>query len=107
MTTSNHSHDFQNISHLHRLLAPIMLLPLLLTTITGTVYQVVDLAGQGKAFKWLLHWHKGHFGPLNLEVIYPFLNALGLFILLFTGIFLWFHSRHTSKKQAAEVQSHD
>ena len=107
MTTSNHSHYFQNISHLHHILAPIMLLPLLLTTITGTVYQIVDLAGQGKAFKWLLHWHKGHFGALNLEVVYPFLNALGLFILLFTGISMWLHSQRTSKKQSTEAQSND
>ncbi|MGA9377717.1 MAG: hypothetical protein WBV73_02855 [Phormidium sp.] len=107
MTTSNHSHYFQNISHLHHILAPIMLLPLLLTTITGAVYQIVDLAGKKDAFKWLLHWHKGHFGTLNLEVIYPFLNALGLFILLFTGIYMWLHSRHTSKKQSTKAQSND
>ena len=107
MTTSNHSHYFQDIRHLHRILAPIMLLPLLLTTITGTVYQVVDLAGQEKAFKWLLHWHKGHFGALNLEVIYPFLNALGLFLLLFTGISMWQRSQHSSKNQSTEVKSND
>lgn len=43
----------QDIRHLHRTLAPIMLLPLLLTAITGTVYQIVDLAGKGDAFDWL------------------------------------------------------
>lgn len=91
---------FQDIRHLHRTLAPIMLLPLLLTVITGTVYQIVDLAGKGDAFEWLLAWHKGHFGALNLEVIYPFLNALGLFILLFTGTSMWLHMRRTSRKQS-------
>jgi uncharacterized iron-regulated membrane protein len=45
-----------------------------------------------------LDWHKGHFGVLNLEVIYPFLNALGLLVLLFTGISLWLHMRRTPKK---------
>ncbi|MGB8691571.1 MAG: PepSY domain-containing protein [Microcoleus sp.] len=103
-TTKNNSHYFQNISHIHRTLAPIMLLPLLLTTITGTVYQIVDLAGKEDAFKWLLHWHKGQFGALNLEVIYPFLNAIGLFILLFTGISMWFHMLPTSKKESTEAQ---
>ncbi len=104
MTTSkNHSHYFQDISHLHHIVAPIMLLPLLMTTITGTVYQIVDLAGKKHGFKWLLHWHKGDFGVVNLEVIYPFLNALGLFILLFTGTSMWFHMRRTSKKQSTEA----
>ncbi|QLE49193.1 hypothetical protein FD724_14550 [Nostoc sp. C057] len=108
MTTSkNHSHYFQDINHLHSTLAPIMLLPLLLTTITGTVYQIVDLAGKKDQFHWLLHWHKGDFGALNLEVIYPFLNALGLFILLFTGISMWLQLRHTSHKQFTEAQSND
>jgi hypothetical protein len=102
-TTKNHSQYFQDIRLLHRTLAPIMLLPLLLTTITGTVYQIVDLAGKEDAFKWLLHWHKGQFGALNLEVIYPFLNASGLFILLFTGISMWRPLR-TSKKQSTEAQ---
>ncbi|MEA5573700.1 hypothetical protein [Calothrix sp. UHCC 0171] len=106
-TTKNHSHYFQNISHLHSILAPIMLLPLLLTTITGTIFQIVDLAGKKDGFYWLLDWHKGHFGALNLELIYPFLNALGLFILLFTGISMWFHMQHTSKKQFTEVQTND
>ncbi len=91
---------FQDIRHLHRTLAPIMLLPLLLTLTTGVIYQIVDLAGQGDAFDWLLDWHKGHFGVLNLEVIYPFLNALGLFVLLFTGISLWLHMRRPSKKHS-------
>ena len=108
MTISkNHSHYFQNISHLHSTLAPIMLLPLFLTTITGTVYQIVDLAGKKDGFKWLLHWHKGDFGALNLEIIYPFLNAIGLFIFLFTGIYMWFHTRHSSHKHSNEAQIND
>lgn len=94
MTTSRkRSQYFQDIRHLHRVLAPIMLLPLLLTLLTGTIYQIVDLAGQGDSFDWLMDLHKGHFGALNLEIIYPFLNALGLLGLLFTGISLWLHLR--------------
>ncbi len=92
---------FQDLRHLHRMLAPIMLLPLVLTAITGTVYQIVDLLGKGDSFDWLLDLHKGHFGVLNLEVVYPFLNALGLFALLFTGISLWLHMRRTPKKRSA------
>jgi uncharacterized iron-regulated membrane protein len=107
MPTSKQNKYFQDIRYFHRILAPIMLLPLLLTTITGTAYQIADLAGQEKAFKWLLDWHKGHFGSLNLEIIYPFLNALGLFVLLFTGTSMWLHSQRISKKQSTEAQSND
>ena len=35
------------IRQLHRSLAPVMLLPLLLTLFTGAVYQLVDSAGKG------------------------------------------------------------
>lgn len=97
-STKKRNQYFQNIRHLHRALAPIMLLPLLLTAITGTIYQIVDLVSKGDAFEWLLDLHKGHFGLLN-EVIYPFLNALGLCVLLFTGISLWLHMRRTPKKR--------
>jgi hypothetical protein len=68
---------FQAIRRLHRLVAPIMLLPLLLTAITGTIYQIGDLSGKDREFRWLLGWQKGNFGLLNLEMIYPFLNAIG------------------------------
>jgi hypothetical protein len=35
---------------LHRFLAPVMILPVLLTLITGSIYQMVDLAGNGGDF---------------------------------------------------------
>ncbi len=86
------------LRQLHRALAPIMLLPILLTLITGSIYQIVDLGSKGKDFDWLLDWHKGHFGSLNLEVIYPFLNALGLLTLAITGISMWLQRRPSQKK---------
>ena len=39
----------------HRAIAPIMALPLLLTAITGSIYQITDLSG--KEVKWLLEVH--------------------------------------------------
>ncbi|MFB8792212.1 MAG: PepSY domain-containing protein [Potamolinea sp.] len=88
------------LRQLHRALAPIMLLPILLTLITGSVYQMVDLSGKGGDFNWLLDWHKGHFGSLNLEVIYPFLNALGLLTLAITGISMWLKMRRPSRQSS-------
>ncbi|MBV8883780.1 MAG: hypothetical protein JO235_07225 [Chroococcidiopsidaceae cyanobacterium CP_BM_RX_35] len=86
------------LRRIHRLLAPIMVLPVLLTLFTGAIYQVVDLGGKGDQFDWLLDWHKGHFGILNLAIVYPFLNALGLLILAITGISLWFQMRRNRKR---------
>lgn len=74
---------------LHRTLAPIMLLPLLLTLITGSLYQIADFGDKGDTFDWLLDLHKGNFGSIHLDVIYPFLNALGLLILTITGMSMW------------------
>lgn len=91
---------FHHVRRYHRILAPIMVLPLLLTLVTGSVYQLVDLAGQGNRFDWLLDWHKGHFGVLNLEIIYPFLNALGLLGLALTGITLWLQTRRNPRDRS-------
>ena len=79
----------KDLRHIHRFLAPIMVLPLFVTALTGCVYQLLDMAGQGEAFDWVLGIHKGDFGLLDLESIYPFLNSLGLLVLLLTGILLW------------------
>jgi hypothetical protein len=85
---------------LHRTIAPIMALPLLLTAITGSIYQITDLAGN--EVRWLLDLHKGNFGILKLEAIYPFLNALGLLGLLATGISILLQMRRGSRRRLDE-----
>jgi len=91
------------LRQVHKVLAPIVLLPLLLTLITGSIYQIVDLGGKGDAYDWLLDWHKGHFGSLNLETIYPFLNSLGLLIMVITGISMWLQLRRRARNRSGEV----
>ena len=81
------------LRQIHRSLAPIMVLPLILTLLTGSVYQMFDLAGRDENVRWLLALHKGHFGTLNLEIVYPFLNALGLLTMAVTGISMWLKGR--------------
>lgn len=81
------NHKSAQFRQLHRAIAPIMALPLLLSAITGSIYQITDLLGN--EVKWLLEMPKGNFGILKLEVIYPFLNALGLIALLATGTSMW------------------
>ena len=90
---------------IHRTLAPIMVLPILLTLVTGTSYQIADLSGQDKAFDWLLQLHKGNFFIINLESIYVFLNALGLLFLAITGITMWNQVRRRPIRPTSEPET--
>jgi len=81
---------------LHRALAPIIFLPLLLTVITGVVYQILD--GFEVDRSWLMALHKGVFGPLDLEMVYPFLNGFGLLVALITGLLLWLPKSRSHSK---------
>jgi len=82
---SNHRY----LRQIHRWFAPIMVLPMLLTLLTGSLFQVAVLTGESENFLWLLDIHKGKFGILDLTWLYPFLNAFGVLILLVTGIIVW------------------
>ncbi|MBV6623024.1 MAG: PepSY domain-containing protein [Rivularia sp. (in: Bacteria)] len=82
----------------HSLLAPIILLPVILTLITGSLFQIAVITGKSEEFLWLLEWHRGKFGRINLEIIYPFVNAFGLLMLAITGITMWFQTRPRKNK---------
>ncbi|MEM7797422.1 MAG: PepSY domain-containing protein [Cyanobacteria bacterium P01_C01_bin.118] len=77
------------IRQLHRFMVPFMVLPLLLTLTTGTAFQFAVAAGRAQDFFWLLELHRGKFGSVNLEFVYPILNALGLLTLIITGLLMW------------------
>ena len=77
------------IRQLHRFLVPFMVLPLLLTLLTGSAFQFAVAADQAQDFFWLLELHRGKFGSINLEFVYPILNALGLLTLMITGLLMW------------------
>lgn len=81
------------LRQVHRWLAPIMVFPLLLTLITGSLFQVANLTGETQQFLWLLDLHKGKFGELDLTFIYPFLNAFGVLGLVITGVTMWLKLR--------------
>ena len=84
---------------LHYWFAPIMLFPVLLTLITGSLFQISVITGKAGDFFWLLEWHKGKFGKINLEMIYPFLNSFGMLMLAVTGIIMWFQINRKYKKR--------
>lgn len=79
----------KRLRKLHYTLAPIMLIPLVLTVLTGSLFQVAVLTNNSQQFLWLLELHKGKLGIINLELIYPFVNAFGVLLLSITGIFMW------------------
>lgn len=70
-------------------MAPVMVVPLLVTIATGVGFQVAIAVGQGDNFLWLLDLHRGKFGRINLEMGYPVLNGLGLLVLVLSGLTLW------------------
>ncbi|MEB3274169.1 MAG: PepSY domain-containing protein [Prochlorothrix sp.] len=74
----------------HRFLVPIASVPLLLTALTGVAYQAALLNNQGGDFYWLMAVHRGQFGPINLEAVYPFLNGISMLVLVGTGVLMWF-----------------
>lgn len=77
------------LRQLHTALVPFMVLPLLLTLTTGVLFQLAVASDRTNDFLWLLDLHRGTFGSVNLDFIYPILNALGLLTLLITGLLMW------------------
>jgi hypothetical protein len=85
------------LRQLHKALVPFMVLPLLLTLTTGTLFQFAVASDRANDFLWLLELHRGKFGQVNLEFLYPILNALGLLTLIITGSIMWFQSPSRKK----------
>lgn len=86
------------LRQLHKALVPFFVLPLLLTLTTGVLFQFASASDRANDFLWLLDLHRGKFGQLNLEFIYPILNALGLLTLIITGSIMWFQSPNRKRK---------
>jgi hypothetical protein len=86
----------------HRVLAGIVALPLLLTTITGILVTIVAewQIELGIPRSLLLGLHNGEL--FHLGRVYPILNGLGLLVMLVTGLSMTnlFHRR--SPKSGAE-----
>lgn len=84
----------------HRRIAPLMAVPLVLTLSTGFLFEIAILTDKEKQYDWLMDLHRGNFGPLQLETIYPFLNALGLLVLVATGLSMWWKLRQATRRRA-------
>ena len=73
-----------NKRRIHRKVASISSIPLLITLISGTIYSFLQPLGID-AF-WLIKWHTGNFGIFNLQPFYSIFLGITSIIAVISGI---------------------
>ena len=73
-----------NIRKIHRKVATISAIPLLITIISGIIYSFLQPLGID-AF-WLIKWHTGNYGIINLQPFYSILLGTTSIISIISGI---------------------
>ena len=69
---------------MHRKVASLSAIPLLITLLSGTIYSFLQPLGVD-AF-WLIKWHTGNFGFLNLQPFYSIFLGISSIISVITGV---------------------
>ena len=69
---------------IHRKVAALSAIPLLITLISGTAYSILQPLGVD-AF-WLIKWHTGNFGIINLQPFYSIFLGIASIISIISGI---------------------
>ena len=89
-----------NSRQFHKALAPWVFLPLFISSITGLLYRVSkDLLGYSRdQVHWLMSLHEGEWLGDNGELIYVFLNSLGVLWMLITGFQMFSKTISCTKK---------
>ena len=75
-----------NKRKIHRKVAALSAIPLLITLISGTAYSILQPLGVD-AF-WLIKWHTGNFGFFNLQPFYSIFLGISSIISVISGIIL-------------------
>ena len=95
-----------NLRKLHRAVAPIIMLPLFVTIITGMTYRLgKSWLGLSKdQVHFLMVIHEGEYLGKQLEPVYVLLNGLGVLFMLVTGVGMLFStlSKAISKSQVGK-----
>ena len=78
---SRHHHLFRRV---HRSLVPLAAVPLMLTSLSGSLYGA--LSAQGIEAFWLMKLHTGNFGLLNLQPWYSSILALLTLFVIGSGL---------------------
>ena len=90
----------KNSRQFHKALAPWVFLPLLISSITGLLYRISkDLLGYPRdQVHWLMSLHEGEWLGDNGELIYVFLNSIGVLWMLMTGFQMFSKTISITKK---------
>ena len=73
-----------NKRKIHRKVASISAIPLLITIISGTIYSFLQPLGID-AF-WLIKWHTGNFGIINLQPFYSIFLGITSIVSVISGV---------------------
>jgi len=73
-----------NKRKIHRKITAISAIPLLITILSGTIYSIVQPIGLD-AF-WLIKWHTGDFGIINLQPFYSIFLGIASIISIVSGL---------------------
>ena len=84
---------------LHRSLVPIAAVPLLLTSLSGSLYGA--LISANIEVPWLLRLHTGNFGLLNLQPYYSTVLGILTIFIAFSGLAMMFGGRRPKDSPSA------
>ena len=73
-----------NKRKIHRKIAAISATPLLITILSGTIYSILQPLGIDVF--WLIKWHTGNFGIINLQPFYSIFLGMASIISIISGI---------------------
>jgi len=73
-----------NKRKIHRKITAISAFPLLITILSGTIYSILQPLGVD-AF-WLIKWHTGNFGIINLQPFYSIFLGIASITSVISGI---------------------
>ena len=73
-----------NKRKIHRKITAISAIPLLITILSGTIYSILQPLGID-AF-WLIKWHTGNFGIINLQPFYSIFLGMASIISIISGL---------------------
>jgi len=95
-----------NWRNLHRFIAPILCLPILVTTLTGVIYRVGrNWFGMSKESAHIfMTIHEGAYLGEQFKTVYVVINGLGLIILMVTGMVALIMTTKRPHRPADQVQ---
>ena len=73
-----------NQRKIHRKITAISAIPLLITIVSGTIYSILQPLGIDSF--WLIKWHTGNFGIINLQPFYSIFLGIASIISIISGL---------------------